>query len=162
MPAPLRLKLWMSIHYDMIQDRQNKTAHSHYYSQKCVNWHFKCDSKKYWTSVHSCHFHNNTPLKKKCFSTGRFVLPWLFTTLRVMAIAYKCDMRCIMETQRVNVWVSAHQTFDHTVYLLNVAWFSMSTTEQKTQNPIVFWLKHVHLIWDNIWILRMSVAVVNV
>ena len=110
----------------------------------------------------SYHLHNNTPLKKKCFSTGRFVLPWLFTTLRVMAIAYKCDMRCIMETQRVNVWVSAHQTFDHTVYLLNVAWFSMSTTEQKTQNPIVFWLKHVHLIWDNIWILRMSVAVVNV
>ena len=86
------------IHYDTIEDGQNKTYHCLFSFLVRIVLFLPFNSviyleKSVVTSFHSCHLHNNTPLKNKCFNPGEFVFTAMFVTLRVMASAYKRAMR---------------------------------------------------------------------
>ena len=81
-------KYCMPIHYDTIEDGQNKTSHCLFSFLVRIVLFFHFNSVIYLEKRllhHSipCHLHNNTPLKKKCFNPGSLFLP-------------QCSSRCVL------------------------------------------------------------------
>ena len=73
MPAPPRLKYWMPIHYDTIEDGQNKKSHLlfSFLVRIVLFLHFIGGiylSKNIITSFHWFHLNNYTPYENKCQS----------------------------------------------------------------------------------------------
>ena len=70
---PPRLKYWMPIHYDTIEDGQNKKSHLlfSFLVRIVLFLHFIGGiylSKNIITSFHWCHLNNYTPYENKCFN----------------------------------------------------------------------------------------------
>ena len=137
---PPRLKYWMPIHYDTIEDGQNKKSHLlfSFLVRIVLFLHFIggiCLSKNIITSLHWFHLNNYTPYENKCFNPRNQIYRVEFVTrVNSVCIQMRYAIYGVHATTPRNCWTNYPPRYSN-------GWAEFWSEPMK---PLVNKLNHAH------------------